>query len=63
MIEVIIRRILVAVKNNSYLFCMASEIIESNELNLISLSGGTRIHDIDEYLENLEKATELIDCT
>ena len=41
---------------------MASEIIESNELNLISLSGGTRIHDIDEYLENLEKATELIDC-
>ena len=39
---------------------MASEITEADRLHLFFLSDGTRI---DEYLETLENAAELIICT
>ena len=54
-------RIPVAVKNIHHLFNLSSEIIEANRLYLFSLSDGTRIDD-NEYLESLEKDTELIVC-
>ena len=44
-----IERIPVAVKNIDYLFCMASEIIESDKLHLFLLSDGTRIDDNEYY--------------
>ena len=50
-----------AVKNMDHLFNLASEIIKSDRLHLILLSGDTRIDD-NEYLENLENGTELIVC-
>ena len=57
-----IERIPIVVKNIDHLFCMASEIIESDKLHLLLLSDGTWIDD-NEYLESLETATELIVCT
>lgn len=48
-------------RNISHLFCMASEILESNDLHLHLLSGSTKFDD-NEYLESLENAAELIVC-
>ena len=57
-----IERIPVAVENIAHLFRLASEIVEADRLHLFLLSDGTRIDD-NEYLESLEKGTELIVCT
>ena len=57
-----IERILVAVKDRDRLFNLASEIIKADNLHLFLLSDDTRIDD-NEYLESLEKGTELIACT
>ena len=38
-----LQRTLIALKNIDHLFCMASELLESDELHLFSLSDGTRI--------------------
>ena len=51
----------VAVKNIDNLFHMAGEMIEADDLHLFLLSHSTRIDD-NEYLEGLEKGTELIVC-
>ena len=56
-----IERILVAVKDIDRLFNLASEIIKADNLHLFLLSDDTRIDD-NEYLESLEKGTELIAC-
>ena len=40
---------------------MAGEMIEADDLHLFLLSHSTRIDD-NEYLEGLEKGTELIVC-
>ena len=45
-------------KDIDHLFCIASELLESNKLNLFSLSDGTRIDD-NEYLKILENAKKL----
>ena len=57
-----IERILVAVKDIDHLFDLASEIVKAGRPHLFLLSDGTRIDD-NEYLESLEKGTELIVCT
>ena len=49
-------------KNMGHPFRMACEIIEFDVFNLFLLSDGTRIDD-NEYLEILERGTELIVCT
>ena len=43
-------------------FYLASEITEADRLHLFLLSDGTRIDD-NEYLESLERGTELTVCT
>ena len=57
-----VETILIAAKNINHLFHLASEIIEADRLHLFLLSDGTRIDD-NEYLESIEKGTELIVCT
>ena len=57
-----IERIPAAVQNIDHLFCLASEIIQTDRLHLFLVSDGTRI-DEDEYLSSLEDGTELIICT
>ena len=49
-------------KDIDHLFHLAIEIIEADRLHLFLLPDGTRIDD-NEYLESLEKGTELIVCT
>ena len=48
-------------KNIDNLFHMAGEMIKADDLHLFLLSHSTRIDD-NEYLEGLEKGTELIVC-
>ena len=60
--ESYVETILIAAKNINHLFHLASEIIEADRLHLFLLSDGTRIAD-NEYLESIEKGTELIVCT
>ena len=57
-----IERIPIAVKNIDHLFRMATEEIEADTLHLFLISDGSRI-DENEYLKNLETATEVIVCT
>ena len=57
-----VERIPIPVKNINHLFHLASEIMEAGRLHLFFFSEGTRIHD-NEYIESLEKSTELIVCT
>ena len=57
-----IERIPVGVKNIDHLHSLTSEITEADRLHLFLLSDGTRIDD-NEYLESLERGTELIVCT
>ena len=52
----------ITVKNIDHLFNLACEITETDRLHLFLTSEGTWIDDI-EYLESLEKGTELIVCT
>ena len=52
-----IERISITVKNIDHLFYMASERVAAHRPHLFFLSDGSRI---DEYLESLENATELI---
>ena len=55
-------KITATVKNMDQLFCIASELLESDKLLLCLLSDGIRI-DSSEYLGSLETVTELIVCT
>ena len=51
-----IEKIPVTVINVDHLFCMGSKFLESDELNLSLLWGGTRIDS--EYLKSLEATTK-----
>ena len=53
-----IEKIPVTVINVVHLFCMGSKFLESDELNLSLLLGGTRIDN--EYLKSLEATTKLM---
>ena len=44
------------------IFCIASEILESDELHLFLLTDDTRIND-NEYLEGSKTVTESTVCT
>lgn len=56
------KRLPVAVKNISHLFCMPGEKLESDNLHLLLLSDSTRISD-NEYLKSLDTTAGLIVCT
>lgn len=53
-----IEKIPVTVINVDHLFCMGCKFLESDELNLSLLLGGTRIDN--EYLKSLEATTKLM---
>ena len=57
-----IERIHIVVTNVDYIFSMANELLKSDQLPLILLTGYT-LTDDNEYLESLESSVELIVCT